>query len=307
MNTLYISHPDCFYHEVPVGHPECSNRLLVIKEALQQRDFWNKLKQVTAPEVTRDQLERLHTAAHIDSVFKAAPKTGLTPLDPDTSMGPHSLSAALHAAGGAVYAVDQIMDDKAKNAFCAVRPPGHHAEHNKVMGFCLFNNIAVAAAHALEAYGLKRVAILDFDVHHGNGTQDIFANDPRVLFCSTHQHPFYPFTGMPVANKNLINVPLPAGSSGKVFRHAVEEIWIPSIREFSPQMLFVSAGFDAHIDDPLAQLAFDDDDFDWITKTIMHLADELCDGKIVSTLEGGYDPAALARCVESHIAHLASS
>ncbi len=306
MSTLYLTHPDCFYHEVPTGHPENSNRLRVIDEALKKNSVWEKLQVATAPEATRQQLERVHSKEHIDTVFASAPENGLIPLDPDTSMGPHSLSAALHAAGALVYAVDQVQAGKAWNAFCAVRPPGHHAERDRAMGFCLFNNIAVAAAHALEQHNLQRVAILDFDVHHGNGTQDIFKDDPRVLFCSTHQHPFYPFTGMPVENKNIINVPFPAGTPGSVFRDAVEKIWIPAIRDFSPQMLFVSAGFDAHIDDPLAQLAFEDSDYDWATQTIMSLADELCEGKIVSTLEGGYDPAALARCVKSHIAILAS-
>ena len=306
MSTLYVSHPDCIYHEVPVGHPENSHRLQVIETELKTRGLWEQLQHLTAPEITRAQLERVHTPHHIDRIFQAAPKTGLTPLDPDTSMGPHSLSGALHAAGGMVAAVDQVMAGKADNAFCAARPPGHHAEHDRVMGFCLFNNIAVAAAHALEEHGLQRVAILDFDVHHGNGTQDIFQDDPRVLFCSTHQHPFYPFTGIPVDKKNIINVPLPAGSGGDAFRVAVEQIWLPAIRKFRPQLVLVSAGFDAHRDDPLAQLAWDDDDFEWITQTIIDLANEYCAGKIVSTLEGGYDPASLSRCVSAHIALLAA-
>ncbi|MBN1379909.1 MAG: histone deacetylase family protein [Gammaproteobacteria bacterium] len=307
MSTLYISHPDCIYHEVPLGHPESSARLQVIEAELKQQGMWDRVQHLVAPEATRDQLERVHSAHHIDRIFKAAPKSGLTPLDPDTSMGPHSLSAALHAAGALVIAVDKVIAGEVNNAFCAVRPPGHHAEHDRVMGFCLFNNVAVAAAHALAVHGLERVAILDFDVHHGNGTQDIFLDEPRVLFCSTHQHPFYPFTGMPVENKNIINVPLPAGSGGAVFRDAIEQIWLPAIEAFAPQMLFVSAGFDAHRDDPLAQLALDDADFEWVTETIVTLADRYCQGRIVSTLEGGYDEAALARCVRSHIAILANT
>jgi acetoin utilization deacetylase AcuC-like enzyme len=290
---------------VPLGHPESSQRLQVIEAELKDQALWNKLQHLIAPAATREQLGRVHTIHHIDRIFQAAPKSGLTPLDPDTSMGPHSLSAALHAAGALIVAVDKVMSGEVSNAFCAVRPPGHHAEHDRVMGFCLFNNIAVAAAHALEQHGLERVAILDFDVHHGNGTQDIFLNDPRVLFCSTHQHPFYPFTGMPVNKDNIVNVPLPAGSGGAVFRDAVEQIWLPAVQAFSPQFLFVSAGFDAHRDDPLAQLAFDDADYKWVTEVIVKLANEYCNGRIVSTLEGGYDPAALARCVSSHIAVLA--
>jgi acetoin utilization deacetylase AcuC-like enzyme len=303
--TLYVSHPDCVYHEVPLGHPESSQRLVVIEAELKAQNLWGKLQHLEAPMATRDQLARAHSPRHVDRIFQAAPKSGLTPLDPDTSMGTHSLSAALHAAGALIIAVDKVMSGEVKNAFCAVRPPGHHAEYDRIMGFCLFNNIAIAAAHAIEQHGLERVAILDFDVHHGNGTQDIFFDEPRVLFCSTHQHPFYPFTGMPVDKENIINVPLPAGSGGAVFRDAVEKIWLPAIQAFAPQFLFVSAGFDAHRDDPLAQLAWDDSDFDWIADVIVKLADEYCDGRIVSTLEGGYDEAALARCVRSHIAILA--
>lgn len=306
MSTLYISHPDCIYHEVPPGHPESSHRLSVINERLKQQGLWDRLQHLTAPEASREQLQRVHSPHHVERVFQSAPKAGLTSLDPDTSMGPHSLSAALHAAGGLIAAVDKVMSGEASNAFCAVRPPGHHAERDRIMGFCLFNNIAVAAAHALHVHGLDRVAILDFDVHHGNGTQDIFLNEPRVLFCSTHQHPFYPFTGMPVERENIVNVPLPAGSGGVVFRDAVEQLWLPVLRDFAPQLILVSAGFDAHRDDPLAQLAFDDADYAWITETIVQLADEHCGGRIVSTLEGGYDADALARCVTAHIAILAS-
>jgi acetoin utilization deacetylase AcuC-like enzyme len=243
----------------------------------------------------------VHTAEHVDRIFAAVPKAGICHLDPDTAMNPFSLRAALRAAGAVVYAVDLVLGGTTKTAFCSVRPPGHHAERERAMGFCFFNNVAVGAAHALEHHGLKRVCIADFDVHHGNGTEDIFRGDPRVLMVSTFQHPFYPYSGAEGGSPNMVNIPLPAYSGGERFRNAVSEHWVPAIDAFRPELLLISAGFDAHRDDDMASMSLIESDYAWVTNTLLDLATKYCDGRVVSVLEGGYELHALGRSVMTHL------
>ena len=283
------------------GHPESPQRLRTILAALQGSGLGAMVSMVEAPEATREQLARIHAREHIENVFEAAPDSGYAYLDPDTSMNSSSLSAALRAAGALVRATDLVMEGKVGNAFCAVRPPGHHATPERAMGFCIFNNVAIGAAHAMDAHGLERVAILDFDVHHGNGTEDAFHEDGRVLFCSTFQHPYYPYSGADSGNEHVVNTPLPAMTDGEGFRAAVERDWFPALESFRPQMIFVSAGFDAHREDPLAYLELDDDDYRWVTERIVDVARRHAQGRVVSTLEGGYNVQALARCVVEHV------
>jgi acetoin utilization deacetylase AcuC-like enzyme len=246
----------------------------------------------------------VHEAAHVDFVFSSAPDRGYSYLDPDTSMNPASLGAALRAAGAVVKGTDLVISGEATSAFCAVRPPGHHATRERPMGFCLFNNVAIGAAHALEAHGLDRVAVLDFDVHHGNGTEDAFHDDPRVMLCSTFQHPYYPYSGADSGNAHIINTPLPAMTDGRGFRAAVERDWLPALDAFRPQLVFVSAGFDAHRDDPLAYLKLGDEDYRWVTEQLVAVARRHAGGRVVSTLEGGYNVDALGRCVVEHVGAL---
>ncbi len=285
-------------------HPECPERLHAILAALKASGL--ALLEVEAPEATREQLARVHAGEHVDFVFDSAPADGYAYLDPDTSMNPRSLSAALHAAGAVVKATDMVMAGEARRAFCAVRPPGHHATPARAMGFCLFNNVAIGATHALDVHGLERVAVLDFDVHHGNGTEDAFHEDPRVMLCSTFQHPYYPYCGSDSGNDHIVNVPLPAMTDGRGFRAAVERAWLPALERFAPQFVFVSAGFDAHREDPLAYLNLEDDDYRWVSERLVELADRHAQGRVVSTLEGGYNTTALARCVVEHVRALAS-
>jgi acetoin utilization deacetylase AcuC-like enzyme len=287
-------------------HPDCPERLHAVLEAIEAARLADRLNLVEAPEATREQLERVHRSELVDLVFEAAPQAGYAYLDPDTSMNPRSLSAALRAAGAVVKGTDLVMGGGVKRAFCAVRPPGHHATRDRPMGFCLFNNVAVGAAHAIAAHGLERVAILDFDVHHGNGTEDAFHDDPRVMLCSTFQHPYYPYCGADSGNDHIINVPLPAMTDGRGFRAAVERAWIPALERFQPQLVFVSAGFDAHREDPLAYLQLEDEDYRWVTERLVEVADRHADGRVVSTLEGGYNVQALARCVVEHLDVLAA-
>jgi acetoin utilization deacetylase AcuC-like enzyme len=305
MATAIYTHPDCTLHEMGAGHPESPMRLKAILAALESSGLASKLSMREAPEARREHLERVHDAQHVDLIFESAPERGYAYLDPDTSMNAKSLSAALRAAGAVVSATDAVMAGDASNAFCAVRPPGHHATPTRPMGFCLFNNVAIGAMHAIEQHGLERVAVLDFDVHHGNGTEDAFHEDPRVMLCSTFQHPYYPYCGADSGNEHIINVPLPAMTDGRGFREAVERFWIPALDEFSPQMVFVSAGFDAHRDDPLAYLKLDDEDYRWVTEKLMDVADRHAEGRVVSTLEGGYNTEALGRCVVEHVRALA--
>jgi len=305
MATAIYTHPDCTLHEMGEGHPESPMRLKAILAALESSGLASKLSMREAPEARREHLERVHDAQHVDLIFESAPERGYAYLDPDTSMNAKSLSAALRAAGAVVSATDAVIAGDASNAFCAVRPPGHHATPTRPMGFCIFNNVAIGAMHAIEQHGLERVAVLDFDVHHGNGTEDAFHEDPRVMLCSTFQHPYYPYCGADSGNEHIINVPLPAMTDGRGFREAVERFWIPALDEFSPQMVFVSAGFDAHRDDPLAYLKLDDEDYRWVTEKLMDVADRHAEGRVVSTLEGGYNTEALGRCVVEHVRALA--
>jgi acetoin utilization deacetylase AcuC-like enzyme len=259
------------------------------------------LRHVEAPLAAREQLERVHPPAYISALEAAAPSRGLAHLDADTAMNPHTLTAALRAAGAAVAATDLVMRGEAGAAFCSVRPPGHHAECAHAMGFCLFNNVAVAAAHALDAHGLERVAVVDFDVHHGNGTEDIFRDDPRVMMASTFQHPFYPYSGTEGRSSRMVNIPLAAYSGGGEFRAAVERDWLPALETFKPEMLFISAGFDAHRDDDMAMLNLVEADYAWVTGKIRAVADRHAGGRIVSVLEGGYELHALGRSVVAHL------
>jgi acetoin utilization deacetylase AcuC-like enzyme len=306
MGTALITHRDCTRHEMGSGHPESPERLRAILAALEASGIASTLELHEAPEATREQLLRVHEADHVDLIFEAAPSEGYAYLDPDTSMNSASLSAALHAAGAVVKATDLVMSGAAKNAFCAVRPPGHHATRDRPMGFCLFNNVAIGAMHAIEAHGLERVAVLDFDVHHGNGTEDAFHEDPRVMLCSTFQHPYYPYSGADSSNEHIINVPLPAMTDGRGFRAAVERHWWPALEAFKPQLVMVSAGFDAHKEDPLAYLKLDDEDYRWVTEKLMDVADRYAESRVVSTLEGGYNTQALGRCVVEHVRALAA-
>ncbi len=301
MALAYISHPECPRHQMGQHHPEQPARLSAINDRMIASGLDMALHHHEAPAVHRAQLSTCHDEAYIDRVFAAAPAEGLVWLDGDTAMNPHSLDAALRAAGAGVLGVDLVMSGEASQAFCAVRPPGHHAERDRAMGFCLFNNVAVAAYHGIEGYGLERVAILDFDVHHGNGTENIVAGDERLLFCSTFQHPFYPYSGTGPTAANVVNTPLSAGSGGAEFRAAVERDWLPRLQAFAPQLLLVSAGFDAHQADDMGGLNLVDVDYAWVTRHLLEQAQESAEGRLVSTLEGGYELHALARSVEAHL------
>jgi acetoin utilization deacetylase AcuC-like enzyme len=282
-------------------HPECPDRLTAITDRLIAAGIDPYLHHYTAPAVTREQIARVHGAAYIDEVEQASPDHGLHYIDPDTALCPHSLTAARHAAGAVIMAVDLVLAGECRTAFCAVRPPGHHAERHRAMGFCLFNNVAVGAAHAIEHHGLERIAIVDFDVHHGNGTEDIFAGDERVLMVSTFQHPLYPYSGTKPMGANMVNVPLPPGSGSEEFRQAVTDQWLPALHEHRPQLILISAGFDAHREDPLAGLKLVDADYAWVTRELIRVAALHGHGRIVSTLEGGYALSALGRSATEHL------
>lgn len=301
MAVAYITHPECLLHDMGSGHPECPSRLRAIEDQLIASGLINYLQHVEAPLASREQLERVHDPAYIAALEAAAPEKGLVHLDPDTAMTPHTLAAALRAAGAAILATDMVIKGGVDAAFCNVRPPGHHAERSRAMGFCLFNNVAIAAAHALEAHGLKRVAIVDFDVHHGNGTEDIFRDDVRVMMVSTFQHPFYPYSGVEGRSGRMVNIPLAARSGGREFRAAVEQYWLPALEAFRPEMLFISAGFDAHRDDDMAMLNLVEADYAWVTEKIKAVAERHAGGRMVAVLEGGYDLHALGRSVATHI------
>ncbi len=301
MSLAYITHPACALHSIDTGHPESPARLAAINDRLIASGLDALVRHYEAPAASREQLTRVHTAAYVDEIFARAPDAGRVWLDPDTAMTAHTLEAALHAAGAAVLGVDLVMRGKVDSAFCAVRPPGHHAERDRAMGFCLFNNVAVGAAHALATYGLERVAIVDFDVHHGNGTENIFAEEPRVLLCSSFQHPFYPHSGADTHNVHILNLPLPAGTNGAGFRAVYTKQGLPALNAFRPQLLLISAGFDAHIEDEMAGLALTEADYSWITTEIHALAERHAKGRIVSCLEGGYALSALGRSVCAHL------
>jgi len=307
MAVALLTHPDCSLHEMGAHHPESPERLKAVLAAIEASGLGARLKAVEAPRATREQLLRVHEPEHVDFIFDSAPASSYAYLDPDTSMNPKSLSAALHAAGAVAHATDLVLGGQVERAFCAVRPPGHHATPGRPMGFCLFNNVAVGATHALEAHGLERVAILDFDVHHGNGTEDSFHDDARVMMCSTFQHPYYPYCGADSGNDHIINIPLPAMTGSRGFRDAVEQAWIPALDRFKPELVFVSAGFDAHREDPLAYLNLEDEDYRWVTEKLVEVANRHAKGRVVSTLEGGYNTVTLGRCVVQHLEALAAA
>jgi acetoin utilization deacetylase AcuC-like enzyme len=301
VSTAFITHSDCLLHDMGAGHPESPARLRAVGDQLIASGLIDHLIHAEAPLAKREHLERVHDACYLDAIERAAPESGLIHLDADTAMNPHTLTAALRAAGAAVLATDMVIAAEAETAFCNVRPPGHHAERGRAMGFCVFNNVAIAAAHALEQHHLGRVAIVDFDVHHGNGTENIFRADERVLMVSTFQHPFYPYSGIEGRSERMVNVPLAAYSSGQEFRAAVEEHWLPALARFKPEMLFISAGFDAHRDDDMAMLRLVEADYAWVTQRIKTVAQQHGRGRIVSVLEGGYELHALGRSVAIHI------
>ncbi len=305
MDIAFISHTDCLLHEMGAGHPECPARLSAISDQLISKGLDILLHHYEAPLATRAQLSRVHDEKHIATIFQLAPKDEtLVWIDPDTAMNSHTLTAALRSAGAVVQAVDLVMGGEVSSAFCSVRPPGHHAEHDRAMGFCFFNNVAVGAAHALDAWGLERVAIVDFDVHHGNGTEDIFKDQPHVLLCSTYQHPFYPHSDANRSNDHIVNVPLPAGTTGDEFRRAVQDHWLQPLAEFKPQLILISAGFDGHEEDDMAEFRLTERDYAWVTEEIKAIADAYANGRIVSVLEGGYALSALGRSVVAHITAL---
>jgi len=301
MSIAFISHPDCILHEMEAGHPENSDRLKAIEDLLLSSGLDASLQRYEAPMATREQLCQVHDSKYVEQIFSRAPQQGIVRLDQDTTMNPHSLAAALRAAGAVVLGVDLVMSGRSKAVFCNVRPPGHHAERKRAMGFCIFNNIAVGAAYALHEYRLERVAIMDFDVHHGNGTEDIFQDNPSVLYCSTFQHPFYPYSGADVESEHIINVALPEGAEGSQFREAVASHWLPKLEAFKPELIFISAGFDAHIEDDMAGLGLLETDFAWVTTKIREIAEQHASGRIVSVLEGGYALSALGRSVATHL------
>ncbi len=304
MTVAFISHAACRLHQMGPGHPEQPARVGAIPDELRARGLWDRLEHCEPPRATDEQLARVHPTDYIEQVRARSPASGLERLDPDTAMCPESLEAALRAAGANVLAVDLVMSGRAKRAFCNVRPPGHHAERARAMGFCIFNNVAVGAAHALDRHGLARIAILDFDVHLGNGTEDIFRDDPRVLLCSLYQYPLYPDLDPPSVPGRIVNCPLPPGAGSTEFREAVATRWLPALEAHAPELLFVSAGFDAHAADPLAELRLATEDYAWVTAAACAVADRHAGGRIVSTLEGGYDLPALGKSGAAHVGAL---
>jgi acetoin utilization deacetylase AcuC-like enzyme len=303
MSTLYITHLACLDHQTPLGHPERADRIRAIERALEKERFASLIR-VQAPMAEMESLTLAHPEHHVISLRDMCPREGLVRVDEDTVMSPGTFEAALRAAGGAVRAVDEVMAGQATNAFVATRPPGHHAERARAMGFCFFNNAAIAARHAQARHGAERVAILDWDVHHGNGTQDIFWSDGSVLYCSTHEAPLYPGTGAASErgeHGTIVNAPLHSGDGGEAFKEALESVILPRIDVFAPDLILISAGFDAHWRDPLASLNLTEADFGWATRKLMALADRHCGGRIVSLLEGGYDLEGLSKSAAMHM------
>jgi acetoin utilization deacetylase AcuC-like enzyme len=306
MSTLLITHPACLNHLTPPGHPERPDRLRAIEQALEDERF-QALARVEAPRAPLETIALVHPMEYVEAIQEASPAQGLVQIDADTSMSPGSFEAALRCVGGGMQAVDEVMNQKADNVFVATRPPGHHAETARPMGFCLFNNIAIAARYAQTRYGAERAAIVDFDVHHGNGSQDIFWADKTVMYCSTHEMPLYPGTGSTSERGDfdtIINAPLRAGDGGDHFREAFDSVILPRLREFKPDILLISAGFDAHTRDPLANLNLVETDFAWVTQKLMEIAEHSAQGRIVSMLEGGYDLQGLARSAAAHVSAL---
>jgi len=309
MATAYYSHPDCAGHDMGPGHPECPQRLGAIRDFLLASGLDTVLEHRDAPIVDLADVALAHDQGYIaelrDALVEVEAGGGSRALDPDTVASPGTWRAVQRAAGAAVAATDAVIDGDVDNAFCAVRPPGHHATRHEAMGFCFFNNVAVAARHALDRRGLERVAIVDFDVHHGNGTEDIVAGDERILMASFFQHPLYPGSGAVPKGPNMVNVPVPPYTAGEAIRELVETMWLPRLEDFKPQMIFISAGFDAHREDDLGQLGLVEADYEWITRRIRQVADRHAQGRIVSCLEGGYALGALARSVATHVRVLA--
>jgi len=303
MSTLFVTHSASMNHLNPPGHPERPERLRAIETMLEGERF-QTLARVQAPAADLETVALCHPMEYVEEIRDAAPKEGFVQLDADTAMSPGSFEAALRAVGSAVHAVDELIDKKAANAFCAMRPPGHHAEKVRPMGFCIFNQAAIAARYARTRHGLGRVAVVDFDVHHGNGTQDIFWSDATLMYCSTHQMPLYPGTGAATErgeHDNIVNAPLRPGDGGEQFRAAMETRILPRLSAFGPELIVISAGFDAHVRDPLANLELDEADFGWATRKIMEVADKTAQGRVVSVLEGGYDLEGLSRSVAAHV------
>ncbi len=296
-----MTHDDCLLHQIDTYHPERPQRLQAIKDRLIASGLDSVLREFEAPLATREQLLRVHHPDYVESIFALAPQQGTVMLNADTGMNPHTLPAALRAAGGAAAAVDRVMAGEVKTLFCNLRPPGHHAERGQAMGFCLFDNVAIAVMQAIAVHGLDRVAVIDFDVHHGNGTEDIFQDEERVLFLSSFQHPFYPYSDPESREPNIIKMPLAAGSRGSDCCTRIEAEWLARLDRFAPQLIVCSAGFDAHRDDPLGQLRWTEQDYQWLTTEIKRMADRHAGGRVVSCLEGGYDLDALGRCVTTHI------
>jgi len=306
MSTLLISHPACLDHLTPAGHPERPDRLRAIEQALSDERF-RPLTRLEAPMAQLESVALCHPMEYAEALREAAPREGMVRIDADTTMSPGSLEAALRCVGGGLLAIDEVVRKKANNAFVATRPPGHHAETERAMGFCLFNNAAIAARYAQKTHGIERIAIVDFDVHHGNGSQDIFWSDPSVMYCSTHEMPLYPGTGAVNErgdNNNIVNAPLRAGDGGDAFAEAFETVILPRLRGLKPELLIISAGFDAHTRDPLANLNLVETDYTWVTQQLMDIADMSADGRIVSLLEGGYDLQGLSRSVAAHVTEL---
>ncbi|AFV00333.1 histone deacetylase family protein [Simiduia agarivorans] len=301
MSLIILSHPSCAQHDMGPAHPECPERLSAINDQLIASGLDFVVPARDALPIHRDYVCLAHDPTYVDDLLARDLSQGPVWLDDDTQLMAHTRDAALHAAGAATQAVDLIMQGEATRVFCAVRPPGHHACHNKAMGFCFFNNIAIAARYAIEHYGLTRVAIVDFDVHHGNGTEDIVAGDERIQFYSSFQHPFYPFSGADATEPNLHFMPLTAGTGGKEWQTKVKQQWLPHLEQWQPELILISAGFDAHVEDDMSGIAFNEADYSWITQQLKAIADKACNGHIISLLEGGYALGALGRSVVAHL------
>ncbi len=301
MLSAYITHTDCMRHEMGPHHPECPERLAAIADHLLVKGLLDYMHPFDAPLATEEQLARAHSALYVREIISASPAEGYHLVDPDTSMNPHTVQAALRAAGAAVRATDLVLSGEVPTAFCSVRPPGHHAEHDKTMGFCFFNNVAVGIRHALDVHGVQRVALVDFDVHHGNGSEDIFKGDERVLMCSIFEKGLYPFSGEDARGPNMVNVGLPSRSGSQAFREAVTHQWLPALEAFRPQLIYVSAGFDAHREDDMGNLGLVEADYEWVTRQLMEVARRHCGGRVISCLEGGYVLSPLARSAAAHV------
>ena len=304
MLSAYITHPDCTRHEMGPHHPECPERLGAINDMLLTKGLLDYMAPYDAEPATVDQLERAHAALYVQELIAASPTEGYHHVDPDTSMNPHTLQAALRAAGAVVQATDLVLGGKAPSAFCNIRPPGHHAERDSAQGFCFFNNVAVGIRHALDVHGLQRVALIDFDVHHANGSEDILMGDERVLMCSIYEKGLFPDSGESHDGPNMVNVGLPARVGSDAFREAVLEQWLPALDAFAPQLIYISAGFDAHREDDMGNLALVEADYAWVTQQLMRVADRHCRGRVISCLEGGYALSALARSTAAHVRSL---